>query len=195
MRNIPFIIINLVLLGACATDVPLEIRQDIAGNPVTINAVKSDIVRYKGTDVRWGGIIAAVDNNQSDTWIEVVGRDLGSYGQPVGLDDPAARGRFIARIDGFLDPAIYKVNRGITVYGRVEDSIVRSIDKHPYTYPLVKAKSYYLWSNNQLYPQRAYYYPYYPYGYYYPYGPYRYFYPYRSGYYHYYFGMHHYYGW
>lgn len=194
MRNIFLIIINLVLLVACASDVPLEIRQDISDNPVTINAVKSNIVRYKGTDVRWGGIIAAVDNNQSDTWIEVVGRDLGSYGQPVGLDDPAARGRFIARIDGFLDPAIYKVNRGITVYGRVEDSVNRSIDKHPYTYPLVKATSYYLWSNNVLYPQRAYYYPYYPYGFYHPYGPYRYFYPYRFGYYHNYFGMH-YYGW
>ena len=194
MRNIFFLTINFFLLGACATDVPLEIRQDLTDNPVTINTVKSNIYQYKGTDIRWGGLIAAVNNNQSDTWIEVVGRDLGSYGQPVDLDNPAAQGRFIARIDGFLDPAIYKVNRGITVYGQVEDSVSRTIDKHPYTYPLVKAKSYYLWSNDQLYPQ-AYYYPYDPYGFYYPYGPYRYFYPYRYGYYPYYFGIHHYYGW
>ena len=193
MRNIFFLTVIIVLLGACASDVPLEIRQDLTDNPVTINAVKSNISQYKGTEVRWGGIIAAVNNNQSDTWIEVVGRDLGSYGQPVDLDDPAAKGRFIARVDGFLDPAIYKVNRGITVYGQVEDTVERTIDKHPYTYPLVHTKSYYLWSNNQLYPQRAYYDPYYPYGY--LYGPYGYFYPYRYGYYPYYFGMHHFYGW
>lgn len=194
MRNLAFIF-YLVLLGACATDVPLEIRQDLTDTPVTINDVKSNVVQYEGTDVRWGGIIAAVNNNESDTWIEVVGRDLGSYGQPVDLDNPAAQGRFIARIDGFLDPAIYKINRGITIYGQVEDRVDRTIDKHPYTYPLVKAKSYYLWSNDQLYPQRAYYNPYYPYGFYYPYGPYSYMYPYRFGYYRNYFGMPYYYGW
>jgi outer membrane lipoprotein len=198
MRNIFSLIINLVLISACATDVPLEIRQDITESPVTINAVRSNFARYEGTDVRWGGIIAAVENNQSDTWIEVVGRDLGSYGQPVALEDARGQGRFIARVDGFLDPVIYKVNRGITVYGTIEAKIVRTIDEHPYTYPLIKAKSNYLWSNSQLYPYRAYYYPYYPYGYYYPYYPYRFNFGlgYGFGHHrHYHFGMHHYYGW
>lgn len=156
----------LILLGGCASNIPLEIRQDITDKNISIKTAESNFDYNKGQAVRWGGTIAKVENNANDTWVEVVGRKLGSYGHPVDSDQ--TQGRFIARFDGFLDPAIYKEDREITIYGVIESLIVREIDDHPYTYPLVKAQSHYLWSEYQRRRYYPYPYYYYPYPYYYP---------------------------
>lgn len=164
--RLSFLVSSLILLGGCASNIPIEIREDISGNNISINTAVTNFKQTKGQAVRWGGTIASIKNNPTDTWIEIVGRRLGSYGQPVESDQ--SLGRFIARINGFLDPAIYKVDREITVYGVLENHVLGKIDDHPYTYPLVKAVSYYLWDD---YRDQRYYYPYDPYyyPYYYPY--------------------------
>lgn len=177
----------LIMLGGCASNIPLEIRQDITDKNISVKAASENFDLNQGEPVRWGGTIVNVENNVTDTWIEITGKKLGSYGQPLETDQ--TQGRFIARIEGFLDPAIYKVDRGITVYGKVESRVVRQIDDYPYTYPLINAQSHYLWSESERY--RYYGYPYYPYYYPYRYG-------YHLGYGHgfyprYRFGLHHYY--
>ena len=186
----------MLMLCACASNIPLEIREDITGENITVDAARSDITRYTGRQVHWGGTISAVENKENDTWIEVVDRPLGSYGRPQISDQTA--GRFLVRIDGFLDPAIYRVNRPITVYGTMEGGLMRPIDEHPYLYPLVKAQTYYLWDDYDPYARYARYYDdpygYYPYPYYfYPYG---FDFGYRYGYFpRYYFGLHQHYHW
>jgi len=157
------LIICVLLLSACASNIPLEIREDISESKASISAVRSDINRYVGSKVRWGGSIASVQNKKNETWIELVGRPLGSYGEPQNRDE--SQGRFIVRINEFLDPAIYKEGRRMTVYGVVEGKVEGFIDEHPYTYPLVTAGTHYLWDE---YASRRYYYPdyYYPYSYY-----------------------------
>ena len=181
----------LIMLGGCASNIPLEIREDITDKNISIKAASQNFDQNMGQPVRWGGTIANVENNATDTWIEIVGRKLGSSGQPLEVDQ--TQGRFIARVDGFLDPAVYKVDRRITIYGKVESRVVRQIDDHPYTYPLINAQSHYLWSE---YDHRRYYghpYPYYPYYYPYRYG---YHFGYRHGFYpRYRFGLHHGYYW
>ena len=169
MRYLFLSVLLLILLGGCASNIPLEIREDITGSNISINAASTDINQYQGKQVRWGGTIAAVENKRDDTWIEVVGKELDSWGEPANTDQ--SEGRFLVRIDGFLDPAIYKADRSLTVYGTVESHVVGQIDNHPYTYPLIKAQTYHLWSD---YDRRHYYgypdYPYYPYYYPYRYG-------------------------
>ena len=177
----------LLFLSGCASNIPLEIRQDITDEYIPVKAASANPEQNEGKAVRWGGKIAGVENNANDTWIEIVGKDLNSWGQP--LESDSTQGRFIVRIDGFLDPSVYKVDREITVYGRIESSVVRQIDEHPYTYPLIKAQSYYLWSD---YQSRHYYY--YPYYYHYPFYPYYYgpYYYHHFGYYsRFHFGHHH----
>ena len=175
MTKLLILLLVALTLSACASNIPLEIQQDF-NNGVTIIAVRSDIERYKDQHVRWGGTIIRVENKESDSWIEIVAKDLNSYGQPRTTDH--SLGRFIVRIDGFIDPAIYKTDREITIYGVVESRVVRQIDDHPYTYPLIKAVKHYLWREyNYDHYARSHYYPYYyPYPYPYPY-PYRYHYP------------------
>ncbi|OGT64351.1 MAG: hypothetical protein A2W69_01880 [Gammaproteobacteria bacterium RIFCSPLOWO2_02_47_7] len=192
MRYLFLTVLLLTFLSGCASNIPLEIRQDITDSPVSINAASKDIDQYQGKQVRWGGTIASVENRKDDTWIEVVGKELNSWGEPVFSDESG--GRFLVRVDGFLDPAIYKADRGITVYGTVESRVVGQIDDYSYNYPLIKAQSHYLWSD---YARRRYYvYPYYPYyPYYYPYR-YGFHFGYGHGYYpRYRFGLHHHYYW
>jgi len=178
----------LLLLGGCAGNIPLEIREDVPGGSPGINAVRSQVVQYEGSKVRWGGTIAEVENKAAETWLEVVGRELGSYGRPRPSD--LSQGRFLARIEGFADPAIYRKGREVTVYGTVESRIVRTIDEYPYAYPLVRVQSHYLWRDHDYY--RRHYAYHYPYGYYhYPfhYGfHYRHFFGHHPGYH---FGFHH----
>ena len=187
----------LALLCACASNIPLEIREDISGEHITLNAVRADVDRYTGHKVRWGGTISSVQNKATDTWVEVVGRRLGSYGRPQVTDQ--SEGRFLVRIDGFLDSAIYRVNRPITVYGILAGSVAGNIGEYSYTYPLVGAYSHYLWNDYEPPARYSRYYYGYPYGYYpYPY----YFYPYwfdfgfRYRHFpHYYFGLHQHFHW
>lgn len=189
MRIVFLVFPALILLGGCASNIPLEIRENITDKDISIKAASVNFEANQGETVRWGGTIAKVENNATDTWLEIVGRKLDSYGRPHETDQ--TQGRFIARVDGFLDPAIYKIDRGVTVYGKIESRVVREIDDHPYTYPLVRVQSHYLWNE---YDRRRYYgypYPYYPY--YHPYW-YRYHFGYRHGFYpRYHFGLHHYY--
>ena len=186
----------MLALCACASNIPLEIREDISGEHITLGVVRADMDRFTGHKVRWGGTISSVQNKATDTWIEVVGRRLGSYGRPQVTDQ--SDGRFLVRIDGFLDSAIYRVNRPITVFGVLEGSVPGNIGEYSYTYPLVSAHSHYLWDDYDVEDRYDRYYGY-PYRYYpYPY----YFYPYRFGFGyhyghfpHYYFGIGHHFHW
>jgi outer membrane lipoprotein len=161
------------LLAGCASNIPKEIREAPAGNPM-VAEVRADAARFTGTHVRWGGTIAAVDNQASETWIEVVARALDSSGEPRQTDH--SPGRFIAIIDGFVDPALYAEDREITVSGVVEKAVTRKIGDYDYTLPVVRVESHLLWPlryepDAPDYPPYWYYDPWYPFypGYYYPY--------------------------
>lgn len=131
----------LALIG-CAGNIPREIQTAPIEDP-TVREVRDNIDHYTGSSIRWGGEIAAVENRENETWIEVVSKPLGGYGQP--RDEDSSSGRFLARVEGFVDPQIYAKGRELTVVGEVESRIVRSIGEHPYTYPLIRVTSHYLW--------------------------------------------------
>jgi outer membrane lipoprotein len=134
-------------------------------NEITIKSVQASPKAYLKDQVRWGGNIISVNNKPTETWVEVLARPLDYEGEPNS--EAANTGRFIARINGFLDPAIYTTERKITVQGQLENTIVRLIDEHPYRFPLVQAKTHYLWPKPPeiIEPWRDPWYPYYPYRY------------------------------
>lgn len=165
-------LMSLVLLGGCQPRVPLEIREPLPGSP-SVSIVQQDIKPYVGTFVRWGGVIVSVENRTDETWLEIVSKELDNDGKPLKND--VSLGRFLVRREEFLDPAVYRPGREVTVYGVVKALVTRKIGERPYAYPVVRAERLYLWPEYRYYP---YAYPYYPWpGYYYPY-----YYPYRFGY-------------
>ncbi len=167
MRSAACMVLSLLLAG-CASDVPKSISEAPAIE-ITHAQALAQADALKGREVRWGGAIARIDNRKEETWVEIVERPLTSDGEP-GYSNSRG-GRFIAVVEGFLDPAIYAPNRLITVAGTLDGVTTRSIGEFPYRYPLVKVGTFYLWPRLP----RHYYYPPYWYD---PWYPWRYPYPY-----------------
>ncbi len=161
----------IVALAGCATKVPDHIRIAPAGD-VRVEEVQQQQEQFIGSDVRWGGHIISVHNQERETLIEVLSRTLSEEGKP--LDDAKSGGRFMARIPGFLEPEEYPKDRLLTVTGQVREVMQQTIGSYPYPYPVVEVKSQYLWPEEKEYPHHYYrdpfYDPYYPY--FYPYYPY-----------------------
>lgn len=171
-----------LLVTACATRAPEAIRE-APPDDIPLTEARRDLTSHVGKRVRWGGRIAAVENRAQETWIDIVARSLDGNGRPRTGDE--SQGRFLARVDGFLDPAVYTKGRLITVAGTIERALTRPIGEYPYNYIVVKAETTKLWEppverpvyyrdpfNDPFYdpfwPSRFHpwygpYYPYYPY--------------------------------
>lgn len=175
MERMPYLtLVWVVLLAGCASAVPERIRTEPADAP-GLAAVLNAPAHYIGKTMRWGGVIVALSNRAEETRIEIVAKPLASSGGVKPSDK--SPGRFIARVPGFLDPAVYVPTRLITVVGSLEGSEQGRIGDYPYAFPVVKVEAHYLWPRVEPVPRGDdpfLYDPWYPYYYPYPYP-----YPYR----------------
>jgi len=130
------------LLVGCASDVPLVIREPLADNP-SLADVQSNPKAFVNRRVRWGGTIVSTKSVGNKTEVEILAKATDTDGHPEPGD--AALGRFLVSSDGFLDPATYSAGREVTVYGVLENVLMRNIGEHPYAYPFVQAIQLYLW--------------------------------------------------
>ena len=168
--RLAILIVLATLIAGCAT-----VPQSIQGAPersATPAQVAEHIDAFKGQRVRWGGTIAAVRNLADSTEVAVVARPLQSDGRPE--EDAASQGRFLAVVNGFLDPAVYTAGRTFTVVGTVSGIETRKVGDYSYPYPTVQVTGTHLWAPL---PKATYdepgpfwydpwYYPWYPYPYY-----------------------------
>jgi len=136
--------------------VPQAIRERPL-QPSTVAEAQQDPVRFVGRRVRWGGTIIAVHNRETTTEIEGLARPLSADGEP--REDKPGEGRFIALLQGFMDPAEYPTDRLLTVTGRVHRIEKRPVGGYPYLYPVVGVESRYLWPEPPPPPPPAYDYP------------------------------------
>ncbi|MCW8829726.1 MAG: Slp family lipoprotein [Gammaproteobacteria bacterium] len=136
-------VLTLLLLLAGCSSVPEQVRTAPSDAPDLTQVRLAPAEAYLGAEVRWGGTINRVDNRQDMTLVEIVARELYRDGEPKQVD--TSPGRFIAHINGFLDPAIYASGRRLTVVGRISDSLERELDQMRYRYPVVKVREYHLW--------------------------------------------------
>lgn len=175
----PFVAFSLaavLLLSACATRVPDSIRHARPSEVGVTEVRAGDAQRYAGAHVRWGGIIAAVENRPSETTMQVVSLPLDEDGRPQAGGDSG--GRFLAKFPGFIDPMIYEEGRHITVVGTLRGKATRKIGEYAYSFPVVEMESHHLWegTNRSKYePSDWWRYSGWPYPYYrypWPYGPY-----------------------
>lgn len=151
--------LSLVLAG-CASDIPRPIREAPALDLRPAQALEEAASR-RGSAVRWGGVIASVENRVDESWIEIVERPLTADGRPRRTD--ASGGRFLARVPGFLDPAVYARGRLVTVAATLGEPVTRAIGQYPYRYPVVRVSTHYLWPVEPQTVHHHYYYS--PYGY------------------------------
>lgn len=98
---------------------------------------------YEGSPVIWGGVIIETVPRACDTLIIIRQAELDFQNRPKNPDISA--GRFIARSEGFLDPAIYSSGREITVAGIITGTEKRPVGEYLFTYPLVDIREIKLW--------------------------------------------------
>jgi outer membrane lipoprotein len=163
-------VVAAVVLGGCISVVPEAIRIAPPGN-VQISQVREQPQQFRDAVVRWGGNIVSTRNERDHTVLEIVGRDLDNEGQP--WEEDRSQGRFLVKVPGFLDPAVYKAERKVTVRGRIQGVVEQAIGEYRYIYPLVQADDVYLWKPSapvDPYSHHPYYYDPYLYDPWYPWG-------------------------
>lgn len=131
-----------LLLAGCASTIPDPIRQAPTDAP-TLEEARTDVEEYRGTTVRWGGTLLAVENRAEGARLEILARPLESNGRPESAD--ASPGRFVADMDGVADPALFTLGREITVVGRLDGLVQGRIGEYTYDYPRVVIQHHYLW--------------------------------------------------
>jgi outer membrane lipoprotein len=135
-------------------DLPLE-------QPPLLTEVQADINAQQGKRVRWGGNVVSVNNYAQQTWLEIVARPLQhNNSRPQSLSLSA--GRFIAIVDGFLDPLQFmspsqssnqpsqaggdNILREVTLVGRVRRLESQKIGDYDYQFPLISVEALHIWS-------------------------------------------------
>ena len=148
-----------LLLNACAPVISPQLMDQV-DRDLTYSSLASRPDELRGKTVLLGGTIVQTVPKPKETEIEVVQKQISSSGEPRLTDK--SEGRFLAVVDRFLDPAIYRSGRDITVAGEVRGSEVRRLGEIDYRYPVITALELYLWKE-PLSPRA---YPYsYPFGY------------------------------
>ena len=176
MRVAVSALVASLFLVACVSQVP-ELIREAPKSDLSLSQARAGSAPT-GAQIRWGGTIAKVENRRDDTLIEIVERPLNGEGRPT--DGDRSSGRFLARIGGFVDPAVYESGREITVVGTLADAVTRKIGEYAYRFPVVDVAHHYLWPQRPVAAYPRYYDPFW-YDPWYPWGPYPWYpgYPYR----------------
>ncbi|MGD8785062.1 MAG: Slp family lipoprotein [Thioalkalispiraceae bacterium] len=134
----------LVIGGLFLTGCQSTPRLPVPANNPPVAAVQDQPDAYRNKQVTWGGVILATDAKEKGTEITILAKSLEKSTRPIESD--ASQGRFIAKIDGFLDPAVYAQNREISINGSITGTVTRKIGEYDYTYPTVSVSSHHLWA-------------------------------------------------
>lgn len=133
----------LLIAGACTHPIARQLRKAAQADAAQFPAVLADPEPPRGTVVVWGGRIIEITNLKDRTEMIVVEKPLDFLGTP----DPAqpSRGRFIAHVPAFLDPAVYLADRDITLAGELTGTEKRDVGEAVYMYPVVSVRQFHLW--------------------------------------------------
>ncbi len=138
----------LVLFSGCAYPISQQYREQVRPD-LTFPMVLKDPQAYVGSIVIWGGMIVTTLNRPGETEITVLETPLGYEEKPMAAE--YTQGRFIVRTLIFLDPAVYREGRRITVAGEVIGQEKKTLGQMEYAYPVLKAKEIHLWSREVVY--------------------------------------------
>jgi len=145
----------LLMTAACTHPISRQRRYRAEKENITFDMVLANPNFYKGRTVLWGGRIIETVNFRDGAELIVLQTPLDFLGEP---DEPhASQGRFIARSPRFLDPAVYKADRAVTLAGVLHGAEDRAVDQTTYTYPVVMVEELHLWEEYYYQPYPDYY--------------------------------------
>lgn len=143
------LIAGLILFFSAACT-PKIIPDDIlekVDQDLTFEAILDQPDRHLGKIILLGGEIIEIRNLQENTEIEILQKPLDAGRAPRFSD--TSKGRFFVIAPSFLDPALYKSGRRITVIGRIKGSRLRKFKASERQYPLLEKEHLTLWPQEQ----------------------------------------------
>ncbi len=134
----------LFLLGLCGclAVFPKETLND-RSVAFSLREVRLDPERYEGKKVLLGGMILKTRHLREETVIEVLQKPLDWRNAPKDVDK--SEGRFLVVSDRFLDGAIYRSGRMITVMGEVLGVRSQVLGEIDYLYTVISIDKLVLW--------------------------------------------------
>ena len=136
-------VLTCLVTAGCATVISQQVLDEVDESLRFVD-ILSDPDAYRGRTVLLGGYVIETRNMPEKTLIMVLQSRLGFRKEPAG--ESTSKGRFIVSVPGFLDPAIYRPGRKVTVVGSVSGKDVRPLGKIEYTYPVITKRELYIWS-------------------------------------------------
>lgn len=135
-----------LVLAACAPAPIFKAGPDVASVPPETVAQAPE--RYTGRAVIWGGQVVAVQNLPGSTEIQILGYPLDSSQRP--LPNSPIGGRFIAIMQGYVEPLNYPAGSLVTLTGHIEGVRTGSVGDANYVFPLVKVTASHVWTAEEL---------------------------------------------
>jgi outer membrane lipoprotein len=133
---------GVLMTAGCAPPFPKE-TLDKVNRDISFRELTRGPEQFKGAWVMLGGMIVAVKNTKEGTLIEILQKPLDTNGRPLETD--ATDGRFLVESHAFLDSAVYRQGRSITVIAEVVGRKELPLDEIMYPYPLLTVKDLHLW--------------------------------------------------
>jgi outer membrane lipoprotein len=95
------------------------------------------------TDLQWGGVIIATRNLSQASEVEILAYPLDDQGLPT--TSAASMGRFIARLDDYLEAADYTAGRLVTATGQFLEVRMGQVGEAEYRFPILNCDDLALW--------------------------------------------------
>lgn len=135
------LLLSLVVVSGCVSVNPWGMTGPM--EKIRLDEVVSNPDAHKGKEVLWGGKIIKTVNKKKGTQIEILQFPLDGNDKPKDVD--TSEGRFFFWSQDYLDVAIYRPGRKVTVAGRIQGVENALLGEMEYTYPLLKATHVHLW--------------------------------------------------
>ena len=137
---------GLVLLTACA---PAPIYKNSTGLVTATPAqVAQTPERYSNSDVVWGGRIVKVSNFSDHSEVELLAYPLDSSQRPKAND--SGNGRFLAEMQGYVEPIDYPPGALMTVSGKLSGSRAGQVGQANYVFPLISVTQSHVWTAEEM---------------------------------------------
>ncbi len=145
----PLLFLFSVFISGCAT----TSTSTVSHGPSIAEAREASDTNV---DIRWGGEVIKINNHSDYTLVELISRPLNKSGKPNQSD--SSEGRFLVRLNEFLDPENIKPGRRITVWGNLREWQTNKIGEYDYLYPVVAANQHKIWPKKRKNTAHSHYY-------------------------------------
>lgn len=139
-------------LVSCAAAISREGLKHV-DDDLDFSRLLRDPQAHMGKTVLFGGTIIETENYPDRSVLAVIEYPLGSGNRPDA--GRSAGGRFLLSTTEFLDPAIYRPGRQVTVLGSVSGQEIRPLQERLYSYPVIELSEIYLWPERAASPART----------------------------------------